>query len=618
MYIKEIKKKNTPNGKVFKQYQLAETYRIGKKVKQNLILYLAYNKILENKLNRDIVAKLLENKIKNDQVLSDDFLNASSELQHLAEHYYKKYVQKKFDEEKNEKKEIKKDSTEYHEVDLDFLGIFNCREIGAEWMCYQMLARFGLKEFLQHKGWSEKEIDKGIISIISRAVGRYSENKTESWLSSNSGLLELFGKRIDSVSRYELYSSAADLYGIKDDLEAFFYNKANALFQLKDSILIYDLTNTYFEGRKLYSKLAKYGHNKEKRYDCKQVVLAAVVNSSGFLKHSNIYSGNMSNPETLKDIIIKMKGESIVKEKQQLIVIDAGIATEDNLEMLRTEGFLYVVVSRSKPKKSYSVDTTDTVKVTDRKGEEIELKFMNTAGSLDRWVYVKSKAKTMKEDSMLLKAIENFEKEMEGVKQGISKKGGTKKAEKVWERIGRVKERNKSVNKYYDINVDVENGIAVNVEYIKKELKPESKQSGEYYLRTSYTFSSEVEVWEVYNTIREVESTFRCLKTDLHLRPVFHQQYENCEAHLHLGLLSYQIVSAIRYMLKEAGIHYGWDNIVRIMNTQKAVSVTVKDKGNDDIIVRKCSRPDQEVLEIYRTLKMSSMPFVARKFVVSH
>ncbi len=562
MYIKEIKKKNTPNGKVFKQYQLAETYRIGKKVKQNLILYLGYNKFLENKQNRDIVAKLLENKIKNEQILSDDFLNASSELQHLAEHYYKKYVQKKLDEEKTEKKVIKKDSTEYHEVDLDSLGIFNCREIGAEWMCYQMLARFGLKEFLQHKGWSEKEIDKGIISIISRAVVRYSEHKTESWLSSNSGLLELFGKRIDSISRYELYSSAADLYGLKDDLEAFFFNKANALFQLQDSILIYDLTNTYFEGRKLYSKLAKYGHNKEKRFDCKQVVLAAVVNSSGFLKHSNIYSGNMSDPETLKDIIFKMKGEreSIFKEKQQMIVMDAGIATEDNLEMLRKEGFLYVVVSRSKPKKGYSVDTTDTVKVTDKKGEEIELKFMDTAGSLDRWVYVKSKAKTMKEDSMLLKAIENFE----------------------------------------------------------KELKPDSKQRGEYFLRTNYPFSSEVEVWEVYNTIREVESTFRCLKTDLHLRPVFHQQDGNCEAHLHLGLLSYQIVSAIRYMLKEAGIHYGWDNIVRIMNTQKAVSVRVKDKENNDILVRKCSRPEQEVLEIYRTLKMSSMPFVARKFVVSH
>ncbi|HPI19194.1 MAG TPA: hypothetical protein PKY56_02385 [Candidatus Kapabacteria bacterium] len=71
-------------------------------------------------------------------------------------------------------------------------------------------------------------------------------------------------------------------------------------------------------------------------------------------------------------------------------------------------------------------------------------------------------------------------------------------------------------------------------------------------------------------------------------------------------------------MLKEAGIHYGWDNIVRIMNTQKAVSATVKDKENNDIIIRKCSRPDQEVLEIYRALKMSSIPFVARKFLVSH
>jgi hypothetical protein len=390
------------------------------------------------------------------------------------------------------------------------------------------------------------------------------------------------------------------------------------LFDLDDSILIYDLTNTHFEGRKLHSKIAKFGRNKQKRNDCKQVVLAAVINKSGFLKHSNIYSGNMSDSKTLIDIISKMTNPDISADKQPLIVMDAGIATDDNLEMLRSKGYLYVCVSRSKPHKDYETDTANAIIIKDKRNNEIKLKYMDSKDSKDKWIYVKSSNKTKKEDSMLFRSMDNFELEMSSVKSGISKKGGTKKAEKVWERIGRIKERNKSVHKYYDIKVEVKDGIAVEVEYTKNEIEPEDKQSGEYYLRTNYTLASEEEIWDIYNTIREVESTFRCLKTDLRLRPVHHQEDRYCEAHLHLGLLAYQIVAPIRYMLKKAGINYGWSNIVRIMNTQKAVLISIENKEKNEVFIKKCSRPKQEVLEIYQALNMSSMPFKLKKFVVHH
>jgi hypothetical protein len=618
MYIKEIKKNNTPNGKVFHQYQLSETYRVDGKVKQNSLLYLGSNELLKIKDNRTVVAKLLECKIKNEQILSDDFVDIPLELSQLAEQYYARFLQKKQKASQQGVPEEKSDTISYEEVDIKTTRVFDCREIGTEWMCYEMLSRLGLKEFLEHKGWNDKKIDYALISLISRAVASYSEHKTESWLDSNSGLLELFGKRTGSVSRHDLYHASDNLYNLKSELEEYFYNKMTTMFDIDDSILIYDLTNTYFEGRKLHSKIARYGRSKEKRNDCKQVVLAAVINKYGFLKHSNIYSGNMSDPITLIDIIGKMSKNCITQEKQQLIVIDAGIATESNLEMLRANGYLYVCVSRSKPRKDYETDKANAVIVKDKRGNEVQLKYMETKDSQDRWVYVKSNAKTKKEDSMLFRSMENFELEMAGVREGISKKGCTKKADKVWERIGRIKERNRSVHKYYDIKVEVKDGLATEVEYSRKELQSETKQSGEYYLRTNYTLANEEEIWDIYNTIREVESTFRCLKTDLRLRPVHHQEDRYCEAHLHLGLLAYQIVATIRYMLKTAGIDYDWRNIVRIMNTQKVVSVSIKNKAQDDVIVRTCSRPTQEVLEFYKALRMSSMPFKAKKFVVHH
>ena len=618
MYIKEIKKNNTPNGKVFRQYQLSETYRVDGKVKQNSLLYLGTHELLKSKDNRTVVAKLLESKIKNEQILSNDFVNIPLELNQLAEHYYSRFLQKKQRESQHEDPKKKEDNIVYESVDLNTTQVFDCREIGTEWICYQMLSRLGLKEYLEHKGWSDKKIDDALISIISRAAASYSEHKTESWLGINSGLTELFDIRTGSVSRHDLYRASDNLYNLKTELEEYFYNKTTTMFDLDDSILIYDLTNTYFEGRKLNSKIARYGRSKEKRNDCKQVVLAAVINKHGFLKHSNIYSGNMSDPVTLIDIITKMSNHSITTDKQPLIVIDAGIATEGNLEMLRASGFLYVCVSRSKPHKDYATDKANAITIKDRRNNEIQLKYMDTKSSQDRWVYVKSNCKTKKEDSMLTRSMENFELEMESVRSGIIKKGGTKKADKVWERIGRIKERNKSVHKYYDIKVEVKDGIAVEIGYSRKEIQSEAGQSGEYYLRTNYTLASEVEIWDIYNTISEVESTFRCLKTDLRLRPVHHQEDRYCEAHLHLGLLAYQIVAPIRYMLKTAGIDKDWRNIVRIMNTQKVVSVSIKNKDKDDVIVRTCSRPTQEVLEYYRALKMSSMPLKTKKFVVHH
>lgn len=618
MYIKEIKKNNTPNGKVFYQYQLSETYRVDGKVKQKAILYLGSNELLQNKDNRNIVANLLESKISNLQVLSDDFIKIPLKLNQLAEQYYLRYLEKQEKDSPKDVAEEKADNIVYDKVDLNTTQVFDCREIGSEWMCSEILNRLGLKEFLQHKGWHAQKIDDALISIISRAIASYSEHKTESWLNLNSGLTELFNKKPGSISRHALYRASDNLYNLKSELEEYLYNKMTTLFNIDDSILIYDLTNTYFEGRKLRSKIAKYGRSKEKRSDCKQVVLAAVINKDGFLKHSNIYSGNMSDPLTLIDIISKMSNPGISNDKQPLIVIDAGIATEDNLEMLRSKGYLYVCVSRSKPHKDYETDTANAVVIKDKRDNEIRLKYMDTNGSKDRWVYVKSNNKTKKEDSMLCRSMDNFELEMSSVRSGISKKGGTKKAEKVWERIGRIKERNKSVHKYYDIKVEAKDGIALEVEYTKKELEAETKQSGEYYLRTNYTLASEEEIWGIYNTIREVESTFRCLKTDLRLRPVHHREDRYCEAHLHLGLLAYQIVAPIRYMLKKAGIDFSWRNIIRIMNTQKAVSVSIINKDKNEVIMRTCSRPTQEVLEIYKALKISSMPFKSKKFVVHH
>lgn len=127
-----------------------------------------------------------------------------------------------------------------------------------------------------------------------------------------------------------------------------FRAKTNELFDISDKIVLYDLTNTYFEGQYSNSKLARYGHSKEKRNDARLVVLALVVNIYGFIKYSCIYEGDMTDVESLSHMIDKLTLNT--NSRQPVVVMDAGIASEANLQMVREKGYHYLCVSRSKLK----------------------------------------------------------------------------------------------------------------------------------------------------------------------------------------------------------------------------------------------------------------------------
>lgn len=181
----------------------------------------------------------------------------------------------------------------------------------------------------------------------------------------------------------------------------------------------------------------------------------------------------------------------------------------------------------------------------------------------------------------------------------------------------RLKEKYSSVNRLYDIQVESdEQGIyATSVSWNKIETDG-VKKHGIYFLRTSLPDFDEETIWTIYNTIREVESTFRCLKSDLSLRPVFHKTDDATMAHLHLGLLAYQLVSTLRFQAKQHGIGHEWKEIVRIMNTQKMVTTTLVNTDEQRISIRKCTNPEPKVKMIYDVLGYEQKPFIRKKSVV--
>lgn len=619
MFIKTIVKTDKKTGKQYNYYRLCESYRIGNKVRHRSVVSMGKLEGVVSKEDKKILADTIEAIVRGENRLS--FFDIKPEIANYAKIFSDKILSEKLLDVNPKPIETNgsNNETDYQEVDLNSLKHDEVREIGAEWLCSQAIGQLGLKGFLTDNcRFSETSADFAMMHIVSRAVYPASEHKTAQWIKENSAVSSLYNIPLDKVNRFKLYAASNNLYKQKAVIERKLSTKTNELFDLKDKIVFYDLTNTYFEGRKARSKIAKFGKSKEKRSDAKIVAMAAVINAEGFLKYSKIYQGNISDSKTLEKTISELSAHTSSTGRKPVVVMDAGIITEENTLMLKTKGYDYICVSRTKLK-DYTALKPDGENITihDKNKNPIELRFVEKPGCSDKYVYVRSQQKAIKEASMNDHFSQRYEEDLENIKSALHKKGGTKKLQKVWERIGRLKERYPTANKHYTINVtpDEAQKKAIDITWHKNEVKPKEGE-GVYFIRTSLSGKEENTIWTIYNTLTEIEATFRMLKTDLALRPVFHKYDENIEAHLFLGLIAYQIVATIRYQLKNKGIHHDWRNIVRIMNTQKEVITTMKNKEGETIRLKKCSIPSVEAKQLYDALGYQHNPYFMKKSVV--
>lgn len=604
-------RKNPKTGELSGYYRLVESYRdISGRVCHRTILSIGYlDELSPAQMNQ--VQKGLNERIEglsNQMFPSYDALVVS-----YIEKFYSQIINgKRIDT-------CQSNSVAHWEtVDINTLKNKSIREVGAEWMCIQAVRQLKLEEFLKVKGWDDEKVSLAMTHLVSRAVYPASEYKTSRWAIENSAICEITGFDVKKITKDKLYQISHSLYGLKTELEQYLSKCTNELFDLQDKIFLYDLTNTYFEGEKRGSEIARFGRSKEKRSDARLVVLAVVVNPEGFIKYSAIYRGNMADCKTLSDTIELLRKATSETEKKALVIIDAGIATDENLALIKQKGYDYLCVTRAALKDYKAVSPErGTVYVYDKKEQKIELCQIQSAQNTDYYLKVKSHAKAKKESAMNSRFKDRFEEGLKSIQASLQKRGGVKKYDKVHQRIGRLKHKYPSIHRFYQINViSGEKDIVKAINWHIKPLPEKESREGVYFLRTSLTGTDETLLWEFYNTIREIEHTFRVLKTDLDLRPIYHQTDEASMAHLHLGLLAYWLVNTIRYQLKQTKINQEWGEIVRIMNTQKCVTTTVINKKEQTISIRKCSEPEEKVRIIYDALKYKYAPFVRKKSVV--
>ena len=610
MYFKVSMRNNPATQDSCGYYRLVESYRNqDNRICHRTLLNIGFIE-LEVKTRLAFVQKALSD-------LADGKPSLFEEKDPIIKQYVTKWWQELIDKKKIDiltperaKKLIQADTIKHKDV----------REIGAEWICYQALEQIEIRSFLAKQGWDEESIQLAQTQIVSRAVYPASECRTARWIQENSAICELTGYAQHKMTKDKLYQSALKLYHIKDQLENYLSKKTNELFDLQDRIVLFDLTNTYFEGRKSNSKIAKRGRSKEKRSDAKLVVLALVVNLEGFIKYSNIFEGNMSDSKSLPEMIDKLRSQTSHGTSKATVVIDAGIATEENLTLLARKGYNYLCVARSKPKNYELVEGQNAETITTKGNCKLTLQQVKSENHTDYFLKVNSPAKRLKEASMKSAFEQRFELQLTNIQQSLHKKHGVKKTDKVHQRIGRAKERYPSVAKYYTINTqeDKVKGNVTNIQWqkdIRKETQAENSL-GEYFLRSNTPIDNIPKIWDTYNSIREIESSFRCLKTDLDLRPIYHKNDDAAMAHMHLGLLGYWLVNTIRYQLKSKETKSDWTEIVRIANTQKIITTYGQNALNETIGIRRCSQPNENLENLYQKLGYKSQPFIKRKSVV--
>lgn len=624
MYFTSVIRFSPEHGKELPYYKIKESFRdaVGR-VHTRLMLTPGYLPELSGddipQIRRGLTYKMeMSGNIPGQQRMFDD--DPCAECSQKVRDYVEKFWQQMKD---NGKIDAARDSYDDAErkarrlVDVSTVKHTDAREVGAENVCLQAIQELQLDEFLRHQGWTERKIDATLASLIVRTIYSPSEWKSLRILDENSAAMELLtGHFGNGVTQREVYAAAPSLYALKDELERHLCSRTDSLFNLTNRVMLFDLTNFYFEGSKQGSKKAKFGRSKEKRYDCRLLVLALAINTEGFIRYSSILEGNTADPDSLPDMVERIIAKNPVSpnpDEKVLVVIDAGIATEKNLELIRAKGYNYLCVSRTKLKDYNLKDEGRTVTVLDSRKRPITLAEVAHDEGGDYYLRINSPSKAMTERSMNRQWRDRFEDELTKALNALSTKGGTKLYNKVVERVGRALGKYPSVSKYYQI------------EYIRSEEKPKymadirwqikisdeqaEERFGTYFLRTNVPTLDEKSTWEYYNLIREIETTNRQLKTDLNLRPIYHQKDDNSDAHLFFGLLSYWIVNTIRHKLKQHGTTHYWTELKRILSTQKAITTEAVNALGEIFEMRLCSEPTESAADIYRQLNYRSQPF---------
>lgn len=613
MFIRLTTKKDKNTNKIYNNYQLVESYRTPKGPRQRIILTVGSQLNLD-KNDRKILANRIEEILSNQKT----FIPYEPEIERLANEFAIKILEKNRENKQNFKDTSPSQEEEEEEacnthVNLNSLKTYQARTIGAEYTLYETAKKLNLDKCLLSLGMKEQDCKLALALIIARAAFPGSERRTFHLLQNSSATEELLHLDSGSYSLKQLYEVSDKLLLHKEKIEEHLEAKEKELFQLEEAIILYDLTNTYFEGSMKKNPKAKHGRSKEKRSDCPLVTMGLVLDEQGFPKRSKFFSGNVGEPITLESIIRALSNK---KKVQPIVVMDAGLATEKNLLWLKENDYAYLTVFRQKSKKLLEAEDAGEWKLIKKtSNNEVMAVWKKHEKTDERCLKCVSTARAQKDKSIQKGKQEKLEKELEKLREGLSKSRCLKESKLVEQKIGRLKEKYKRIARFYEIIVEhcEKTGNATNLFWKVDQEKIETDFKGSYYLRTSMQDITEEKLWHLYTMLTQVERAFEEMKSTLGLRPVYHHLEHRTDGHMWITLLAYHLTHSIRYQLQLDGNDLSWKSIRDIMRTQIRVSTKINQTNGQTCHIRTTTEAEPMHKKILHSL---GLPFKALKKLV--
>jgi len=489
------------------------------------------------------------------------------------------------------------------------------KELGTVYVGYEMLKRLNMDKIFLDCGLSLKHRDIAIASILCRLIHPVSEHLSIRWIK-RSALADLMNRDFEGINEDMLYRVSDKLYRNKEEIEECLRKEEKRLFDLSEDIVLYDLTSTYFEGLMKRSIKAKRGYSRDKRKDCKQVIVGLILDEEGFVKSHEVYEGNRQDVKGIVGLIERLKRRT-KKEKEPTVIVDRGIGTEDNLKKLRGMGLKYIVATRQRELKECDIDCDEIEfeSIETKSGFKVSLGIKEIDGEL--YILCKSEMRKKKEEGIWLRFKEDIEEALERLNRRIVC-GRLKDEVKIYQTIGRIRERYRNVSRYYCIELkgSKEEGYRLYYELDKEKEEKREVLEGRYILRTNRDDLTKEEIWRLYTMLTKVESGFKNLKTDLRVRPIYHHKDNRIEGHVLISVLAYHLLHSIEHILKNQGDRRTPKTLREILISHQMVTLTMPDIDGRVHHLRLPTETDAEQQEIYKRLGIKNKPIKQRHIVI--
>ena len=499
---------------------------------------------------------------------------------------------------------------DFREVDVDSVEDRQPRSVGVEQVGLAAMAKLGFVAKLEALGLNGPSRAAVIGNVIGRMAKPASELATWKWLHRESALGELIDVDFEAMPLMRLYRASDALVKHRAAIEDHLFARLRTLFALQETVTLYDLTNTYFEGQCAGNPKAVLGRSKEKRSDCPLVTLGLVLDGSGFVRRSRLFEGNATEAHTLEQML-----RDLGAGQHALVICDAGIATAENLAWLIQKGYRYLVVSRE-PHRQF--DAEQATALESAGGETIRVHKVLSEDGQEVRLYCHSPGREKKEVAIVQRFVERFEQGLAKLAEALAKPRGEKRYDKILERLGRLKEKSHGIGQHYEITVQPDqSGKKVSAITWSKVPKPGSMLTdpGVYCLRTNeLTWEAEM-LWRTYILLTDLEAVFRSLKSELGLRPIYHSKEERTDGHLFITVLAFQFVQFLRTHLKAHNIHDSWSTLRETLTIQRRTTTSFRQRDGRTLHVRKTSTPEPELQKIYTALCLDSKPGGIKKLI---